>query len=202
MSPAVALIGAGELTERLTILTATPVTRRVTSLVRSGSTVTVTTPVAHGYATGDFVLHTGATPADYNGEVQVTVLSATTYTFEVEDAPATPGAGTITTTFVSDAQGGGHGVADGGWYTLATIWGKVRALPGRLGAAEDSAVKAVQAIQQYTAIVFTRGDVTPKMRVLWRPFRFPAEKTLEIHGVVPHEEEPRRLMVVHMGEVL
>lgn len=66
---------------------AIPIT--LTSITRSGSTATVT-KASHGLTTGDYVIIKNAAQADYNGEFQVTLLDANTFTYAVSGAPATP----------------------------------------------------------------------------------------------------------------
>lgn len=68
----------------------------VTSMTRSGSTVTVTS-TNHGLRTEDFVEIIGANETDYNGDWQVTVTGADTFTFDIGGlTPGTPATGTIT----------------------------------------------------------------------------------------------------------
>lgn len=186
--------GAGELTEQLTILTSTPVTVQVASITRVGAVATVTTQSAHGFTTGDFVTHAGATQPEYNGEFQVTVTGPTTYTVAVSGTPATPATGTITTVFTSDASGG----QGSGWYTLDTVWGEMTPL----SASELLQAQAIGSVQTYRGKIYDRGDVTPKMRVQWTPYLAPAPKTLEIHGVLEDEDEPRRFKILDVGEVI
>jgi len=189
-------IGAGDLTERLTIQTTTPVAVAVTSITRITTTATVTTAAAHGFSDGDFVTHAGATPAAYNGEVAIDVTGPTTYTFQVAGNPATPPTGTITATFTSDNTGG----TGSGWYTLATVWGSMRPLSAR----ELLAAQAVNSTQTYEGTIYYRvpQDITPKMRVSWTPYGYAAAKVLEIHGVGPHTDEPRRFLTLDIGEVV
>lgn len=67
------------------------------SLTRSGTTATATTSTAHGYSTGQTVEIGGANEVEYNGTYQVTVTSATTFTYTLlGGTPATPATGTIT----------------------------------------------------------------------------------------------------------
>ena len=68
----------------------------VTSVTRSGSTVTVTTTEDHGYATGQTVTIAGATQTKYNGTWEITVTGADTFTYTITTTPATPATGTIT----------------------------------------------------------------------------------------------------------
>ncbi len=69
----------------------------VSSITRSSSTATATTAFNHGYATGDVVFITGASQSEYNGQFTITVTGATTFTYTVSGAPATPATGTIFT---------------------------------------------------------------------------------------------------------
>ena len=75
-------------------ITATPIA--VTSISRSSSTATVTTTSPHGLATGNQVRVTGADQSDYNIVATITVTGASTFTYTVANAPATPATGTIT----------------------------------------------------------------------------------------------------------
>ena len=67
----------------------------VSSITRSGTTATVTTATAHGFTTGQKVVISGATQADYNGAFTVTVTSSTVFTYTVANSPTTPATGTI-----------------------------------------------------------------------------------------------------------
>lgn len=186
--------GAGELTEQLTIQSPTPVAVSVSSLTSAGGTATATTAAPHGYATGDFVTIAGADQAAYNGEVQVTVTGASTFTYPVAGGPVTPATGTITATFTSDAAGG----QGSGWHQLAVVWGSMTAL----SAAELLQAQAINSTQTYRGKIYYRPDVTPKMRILWTPYQFPAPKTLQIHGVLPDRDEPRRFLILDVGELV
>lgn len=70
----------------------------VTSITRSGNTATVTTSVAHSWATGwdKNIQIKGADQTDYNIVTKITVLSTTTFTYIVAGTPTTPATGTIT----------------------------------------------------------------------------------------------------------
>lgn len=68
----------------------------VSSITRSGTTATVTTATPHGLSTGDSATIGGAAQADYNIDAVVTVLTATTFTYDVANSPTTPATGTIT----------------------------------------------------------------------------------------------------------
>ncbi|VTU25123.1 hypothetical protein [Variovorax sp. PBL-E5] len=66
---------------------------KITSLVRSGTTVTATTAAAHGYVTGKTVTIAGAAGSRYNGSYTVTSTGANTFTYVITDGPATPDGG-------------------------------------------------------------------------------------------------------------
>ena len=76
----------------VTDLTKTPVV--ITSLTRSGSTVTASTATPHNLSQYEAVTTSGANEAEYNGDVVVTSTpSATTFTFEISGTPASPATG-------------------------------------------------------------------------------------------------------------
>lgn len=68
----------------------------VTSITRSSSTATVTTPGAHGFQIGDRVNVRGANQTEYNGIFLITGVTTNTFTYTVSGAPVTPATGTIT----------------------------------------------------------------------------------------------------------
>jgi len=182
------------LRERLTVQENVPDAVAVTSLTRVTTTATVITATPHGYATGDFVTIALAVPAGYNGKVKITVTGASSFTYLVNGALATPATGTITVTYVSDAQGG----RKIGWNTLDTIWAEL--LPVR--AMERLQAQALQAALDYRFRVHVRPDLTPEMRALWTP-QWPAGSplhTLEIHGIVP-DGDGRQYLVLECGEI-
>jgi len=65
----------------------------ISSITRSGSTATATTPVAHGLSTGNVVTIFGCTETQYNGDKTITVTGSTTFTYTVSGTPATPATG-------------------------------------------------------------------------------------------------------------
>ena len=67
----------------------------ITSVTRTSTTATVTTPVKHGLDDGQKVILSGATPTGYNGEKTISVTGDTTFTFTVSGSPTTPATGTI-----------------------------------------------------------------------------------------------------------
>jgi hypothetical protein len=66
----------------------------VTSVTRSGSTVTVT-KTAHGFAKHQLVTISGANETDYNGNWRITAATANDFTFTIGTTPASPATGTI-----------------------------------------------------------------------------------------------------------
>lgn len=68
----------------------------VTSLTRSGSTVTAVTTSAHEYGSTQTPVIAGAAETEYNGIQTITVVDNTTFTYEITTTPATPATGTIT----------------------------------------------------------------------------------------------------------
>jgi len=67
----------------------------VSSLTRSGATVTATTSAAHGYATARRIEIRGAVETDYNGDFTITVTGASTFTYTILGTPTSPATGTI-----------------------------------------------------------------------------------------------------------
>ena len=57
----------------------------VSSATYAGGIITVTTAIAHGYYTDEYVKTTGFTPSGYNGTNKITVTGATTFTFTSSD---------------------------------------------------------------------------------------------------------------------
>lgn len=74
-------------------------TVNISSLTRSGTTATGTTASAHNFATGMQLTIAGANETDYNGTFTITVLSTTTFSYELTGTPATPATGTITASY-------------------------------------------------------------------------------------------------------
>lgn len=86
-------------------------TQAVSSLTRSGSTVTVTTSVAHNVSQDLDVKIAGAAQNDYNGTFRVArVTGPTTFEYVVPGSPTSPATGTITMQKVSggDVDPGSH----------------------------------------------------------------------------------------------
>jgi head-tail adaptor len=172
----------GPLRESLVIEWNTPQDFSVTSLTRTASSATAITAVDHGYATGDYVTIAGATPSGYDGKVKIgSVLGPTSFTYPVNGTLATPATGTITVTYVSDAQGG----RVTGWETFRTLAGEL--VP--LAAWERLQAAAIENRLEYRFRIHSldSAGVTPEMRVRWTP-QFPPSQptqTLDISGVIP-----------------
>ena len=71
-----------------------PVT--IVSATNSTTTATVTTFLNHGYQTGDIVTISGANEADYNGDQTITLLTATTFSYTMDNDPGGSATGTMT----------------------------------------------------------------------------------------------------------
>ncbi len=73
----------------------------VTSIIRSGSTATVTTDVDHEIASNVAVTISGADQSEYNGVKEITVTAANEFQFIVSGTPVTPATGTILAGFTA-----------------------------------------------------------------------------------------------------
>lgn len=62
----------------------------ISSISAVGSLATVTTAIAHGLATGAIVTLAGSIPSAYAGTFNITVLTATTFTYTTATAPGGP----------------------------------------------------------------------------------------------------------------
>lgn len=65
-----------------------------TSITRSSSTATVTTPTPHNLLSGDQITVSGASQTEYNVTATISVTSATTFTYAVTGSPVSPATGT------------------------------------------------------------------------------------------------------------
>lgn len=84
----------------------------VSSITRSGNTVTATTISDHGLASNVIVTMSGADQADYNGAQDIQVISANQFTYQITTAPTTPATGTILAAFTAisiEVQSSGFG---------------------------------------------------------------------------------------------
>ena len=66
----------------------TELMQKVTSITNASGTATVTTPSAHGFATGEVVKLTGSDQSGYNLDTVITVTSTTTFTVTVPTGTA------------------------------------------------------------------------------------------------------------------
>ena len=86
----------GNLYTTLADVTIATLVTSISSLTKSGTTVTAVTSSDHNLASNIDVLIAGAVETDYNGTFTITVLDATTFTYEITGTPSTPATGTIT----------------------------------------------------------------------------------------------------------
>jgi SPP1 family predicted phage head-tail adaptor len=96
-------------------------------------------------------------------------------------------------TDATDTQGGRSTT----WATLATVWAAITPLR----AAEVLAATAIGSQSDYAIDLHYRADVTPQMRVTWRPYGASSARTFEIHGVQANPGMPQRLRLL-CGEVV
>lgn len=68
----------------------------VSSVTRSGTIVTVVTTGIHAFGSSQSVTMAGAVETDYNGTFEVTVISATSFSYVITTTPTSPATGTIT----------------------------------------------------------------------------------------------------------
>jgi len=97
---------------KLDIVNTTQSAVSVSSITRSGTTMTVTTATDHLFIVGDSVLISGANETDYNNGWRIlTVPSSTTFTCEMatDQTPTTPATGTITATLKAQLVTGSTG---------------------------------------------------------------------------------------------
>lgn len=73
----------------------------ISTLIRSGSTVTAATSSNHNLATGLSVTISGASQSEYNITAIITVISNTQFTYTISGSPATPATGTVLAGFTS-----------------------------------------------------------------------------------------------------
>ena len=85
----------------------------ITSITHVTLVATLTTAATHGLTTGDVVVISGASPAEYNGTYNVTVTSDTVFTYTMASNPATNAVTVGSYTYGAWAQIGG-GATGGG----------------------------------------------------------------------------------------
>lgn len=75
------------------------------TIVQAAGTATVT-DTTHGFKTGDTLIFSGADQSDYNIEAIITVLTADTYTYNVNVGAVSPATGTITARLTAETDAG------------------------------------------------------------------------------------------------
>lgn len=163
----------------------------VVTITRVGTVATITALVAHNWQSSDYVTVAGATPTDYNGVKQVTVTGPTTATFAIGGSVATPPTGTITATFLKDAQGS---VRDS-WVEVATLAAAVVPLTRQERLAQPPALMTTGFIRFG---VWNRAGLNEQQRVRWTPTHPPEspEQIVQITGVVQPPSEDRRFLML------
>lgn len=76
-------------------VTVSPITLSLLSLTRDDTTAIAETREPHYLASGMTVQISGANQTDYNGAFLITVTAPTEFTYEVDNAPATPATGAV-----------------------------------------------------------------------------------------------------------
>lgn len=164
------------------------------TIARVGAVATITALVAHEWQSGDYVTVAGASPSDYNGVKQVTVTGAMTATFAISSGVSTPPTGTITATFLKDAQG-----------TVRDSWVSVALMPAAV-----APLSAQERLAQPPALMTTRftrfqvrniAGLSEQQRVRWTPVHPPEspEQVLQITGVLPVDDGRRFLYLECVG---
>lgn len=189
------MAGIGKLSESLTMQTDRPQAVEVQTMTWGGGLVSAVTRTAHGYATGDYATIAGAIPSTYTGKVNVTVSSATAFTYPVVGPLTTPATGIITATYTGDTHGGRVGRT---WRTLATI--PAEFIP--LRTFERLQRMAVEDGLACQFRVRARADLVAGLRAVWAA-RWPAgvgARTLLVKGVEP-DDVHRAYMTLFCEEV-
>ena len=183
---------SGAMRERLVLQSQVPQPVSVASLEELLGDAIAVTVTPHGFETGDRVRVVGAEPPagspplwgdddGANGVVTVTVTGPTRFTYPLGVDIGSPGTigGTITATFVSDAQGGRRAT----WWTVATVAAEM--IPIR--AWERLQAAAIQIERTYRFRIYARADMSERFRAQWTPVWPPGSttQTLEITGVLP-----------------
>ena len=85
-------------------LASTETAQTISTITHLGTTALLTTAAPHGLVTGNRVVISGASPAEYNGAFVITVISSTQFEYTMASAPATD-ATTVGTYTVSGITG-------------------------------------------------------------------------------------------------
>lgn len=87
----------GDLTNALDKILVTGFNQQtITSITRSGSTITVTTSAPHGFVVKQIVVVSGADQSEYNDEFKILSITPSSFTATVSGTPVTPATGTMT----------------------------------------------------------------------------------------------------------
>lgn len=116
-----------------------------------GDVATVTTADPHGLVTGNQVVISGVTPAAYNGTFSITVVNATTFTYEMASTPSTDATANGTDYAITSITNTGTGalVTTASAHNLYT--GNIVVVAG----ATPSAYNGTYAITRQSATTFT-----------------------------------------------
>jgi hypothetical protein len=83
------------------ILTTSTGVKTISSITHVDAVATLTTALAHGLTTGDYVSITGTTPSEYSGVFKIIVTSTTTFTYSMATTPGTNA--TVVGTYLNQA---------------------------------------------------------------------------------------------------
>ncbi len=146
---------------------ATNTPRSISSITRSGSTVTVTSN-NHGYANGNIIQIAGANQPEYNGFFVISGVTTNTYTYTISGAPSSPATGTITSlrydlafntnTFrlVGDTANGGLAVRS------SPFTGPAHSVASLVRTDVRNAIEQAGGSSLYTRITFDAPDLSPE----------------------------------------
>lgn len=164
----------------------------VVTIAQIAGLATITALVAHEWQSGDYVTVAGATPSDYNGVKQVTVTGDMTATFTIGSGVSTPPTGTITATFLKDAQGS---VRDSWVLVAEDLAAAVVPLSAQERLAQPPALMTTRFIRFQ---VHNRAGLVEQQRVRWTPTNpeGSSEQVLQITGVVQPPSEDRRFLML------
>lgn len=125
----------------------------ISSITRSGTTVTVTTASAHGFFNGQSVSISGATQTQYNGTFVVTRTGANTFTYELAaESPTTPATGSI---FAQKPD-----TVSGASFTYTIAGSPATPATGTITASQVKAtVPGIAYLDGYFAVMDTRGVI-------------------------------------------
>lgn len=102
----------------------------------------------------------------------------------------------VAPTITTDTQGG-RSVTWAAISGTPYVWAKVEALSGD----ERLQATAITALVSYRVTMPYRADLTPAMRLSWRPYRASAARTLQILGAPRAVDAQRAYIQVDCGEV-